>query len=194
MSLIRWFCAAALAVATTGCGWVSNPPGGDWRSAVANQTSQLGYRNWIVVCEASFPAHSRPGIRQVSAPVEIPEAVDYVLQSLEMTEHVRPRIYLSREMRSVENEYAPGIDEFRKKITTSLHGHEWTELDQQALVTLMEDANRGFNVLVVRTTTALPYSSVFMELQPGYWDADSESHLRQRIERERMNKLARPMP
>ena len=44
------------------------------------------------------------------------------------------------------------------------------------------------------TNTAIPYSSVFMELQPGYWDADSEQHLREKIQRDRMNKLARPIP
>jgi hypothetical protein len=49
-------------------------------------------------------------------------------------------------------------------------------------------------VLVIRTISALPYSSVFLELQPGYWDSDSEQRLRQRIERERMEKLARPVP
>ena len=36
------------------------------------RASQLGYRNWIVIAEASFPAHSRPGVRQVNANEEIP--------------------------------------------------------------------------------------------------------------------------
>ena len=149
-------------------------------------------RNWIIITEASFPAQNRPGIRQVNAPVEVPEVLDYVLQSMEQTENVRPRVYVTREMRSVENDFAPGIDAFREKLKAALHSHETTELDQQSLITLMEDANRSFDVLVIRTPTALPYTSVFMELQPGYWDAESESRLRQRIERERMEKLARP--
>jgi len=67
-----------------------------------------------VVSEASFPA-DRPGIRQVSAPVEIPEAVDFVLQAIELTEHVRPRVYVSREMRSVENDDAPGVEELKSR-------------------------------------------------------------------------------
>lgn len=171
------------------------PAGKDsWQSAVDHQAAQLGYRNWIIIAEASFPAHNRPGFRQVTADVEVPEAVDYVLRSLEQTEHVRPRIYLPREMRSVENDFAPGIDEMRKRLKDSLHGHETTELDQQSLITLLEDASRSFDVLVIRTPTALPYSSVFMELQPGYWDADSESRLRTRIQEERMRKLSRAAP
>jgi hypothetical protein len=165
-----------------------------WRAAVDGQAAQLGYRNWIVIAEASFPAHSRSGVRQVTAPVEVPEAVDYVLQALERTENLRPQVYLTRELRSVENDFAPGIDRLRGKLRESLHGHEATELDQQSLLTLLEDANRSFDVLVIRTQTALPYSSVFLELKPGYWDADSESRLRERIERERMQRLVRPFP
>jgi len=190
MKFARWIVLAGVAVAVTGCGWRSE---NDWKGAIAHQTSQLGYRNWIVVCEASFPAQNRPGIRQVNAPVEIPEAVDYVLQTLEQTEHVRPRIYVPRELRYVENDYAPGIDELRKRLTKSLHGHEPTELDQAALLTLLQDANRDFQVLVIRTPSAMPYSTVFLELQPGYWDAESENRLRERIERARANRLVRPL-
>lgn len=163
-----------------------------WRTAVANQVGQLGYRNWIVVAEASFPAFSRVGVRQVPADVEIPEALDYVLASLEQTQHVHPRIYLPRELRSVENDYAPGIESYRKRLVVALHGHETTELDQQSLITLLQDANRSFDVLVIRTTTALPYTSVFMELEPGYWDSEAETRLRERISRERMERLVRP--
>jgi RecB family endonuclease NucS len=79
-------------------------------------------------------------------------------------------------------------------LRVATHAHETTELEQQSLVTLIEDANKSFEVLVIRTSTALPYTSVFMELQPGYWNADSESHLRERLERQRMEKLARPIP
>ena len=167
--------------------------GGGWRDALMSHTSQLGYRNWIVVAEASFPTHSRTGVRQITANDEIPAVVDEVLRTLEQTEHVTPNIYLAREMSAVENDYAPGIDEFRKRLKGALHARETTELEQQSLMTLMEDATKSFEVLVIRTNTALPYTSVFMELQPGYWNSDSESRLREQLERQRMEKLARPM-
>ena len=163
-----------------------------WKVAVANQVGQLGYRNWIVIAEASFPAQNRAGVRQVTADVEIPEALDYVLGTLEQTQHVRPQLYLTRELRALENNFTPGIDEHRKRLQTALHARETTEIEQQSLLTLLEDANRSFDVLVIRTPTALPYTSVFLELQPGYWDAESETRLRERISRERMERLARP--
>jgi D-ribose pyranose/furanose isomerase RbsD len=189
------FCRALLALGAAllslGCAGMANDS--TWEAAVERQAGQLGYRNWIVIAEASFPAHNRPGIRQVNAPVDVPDALDHVLNILEQTENVRPQIYVSRELRSVENDFAPGIDELRKKLQNSLHGHETTELDQQSLLTLLEDASGSFDVLVIRTPTALPYSSVFLELQPGYWDVDSENRLREKIERERLQKIVRPM-
>jgi len=197
MVLRRNLVACGVAMISLGCAGIppqgSRPPERSWQAAVDRQAAQLGYRNWIVIAEASFPAHNRPGLRQVSAPVEVPEALDYVLNVLEETENVRANIYVTREVRAVENDFAPGIDEYRKRVKTAFHGHETTELDQQSLLTLLEDANRNFDVLVVRTSSALPYTSVFLELQPGYWDVDSETRLREKIARERLQKLVRPL-
>jgi D-ribose pyranose/furanose isomerase RbsD len=188
---------AAVLISSCGSnGWhvLGSSPVNDWRSAVAAQTAQLGSRNWIVITEASFPAQSRIGVKQIVANEEIPVVVDDVLRTLEQTEHVRPKVYLNREMRSVENDYAPGIDEFRKNLKNALHAHETTELEQQSLFTLIQDVTKSYQVLVIRTSTALPYTSVYLELQPGYWDVEAEDRLRERIERQRLEKLARPLP
>lgn len=162
-----------------GCGFGGGGEG--WKKEVEMQTAQLGYRNWIVIAEASFPAHSRAGIRQVNSYQPIPVVVDEVLRKLELTEHVRPKVYVPKELRVIENDFAPGVDEFRGELRTALHGYETIELEQDSLMTLMQDTRRSFDVLVIRTTTALPYTSVFMELQPGYWDGESESRLRRRM-------------
>jgi D-ribose pyranose/furanose isomerase RbsD len=192
--MFSWFrsCLVCSPLVVAGCGFMPQDQG--WRDALAMQTAQLGYRNWIVIAEASFPAHSRPGVRQINANEEIPAVVDEVLRTLEQTEHVTPRVYVARELRAVENDFAPGIDEFREQLKPALHAHETTELENHSLVTLIEDATKSFDVLVIRTTTALPYTSVFMELQPGYWNSESESALREKLERQRMQKLARPIP
>jgi D-ribose pyranose/furanose isomerase RbsD len=153
--------------------------------------NELGFRNWIVIAEASFPAYTRPGVRQVAAQVEIPEALTYVLQTIDQTQHVRPSVFLTRELRSMQNDRAPGIDDLRKKLNVGLASVETTYLDQESLMSLVADANRSFEVLVIRTTSALPYSSVFIELQHGYWDSESEQQLRERIEYERSNRKMR---
>jgi len=156
-----------------------------WKGAVRRHTAELGFRNWIVIAEASFPAYSRAGAHQVPANVEIPEALAYVLEEIDQTQHVKPNVYLTRELRSMSNDTAPGIDDLRAKTQEALAGIEATSLDQESLMSLLADANRSFDVLIIRTTSALPYSSVFIELQPGYWDAESEQQLRDRISSER---------
>lgn len=184
------FLVFAAALCSFGCAALNSDQ--PWHEAVKQQIGQLGYRNWIVIAEASFPAENRPGVRQITATGDVPEVLDYVLKSLEQSENVRPQLYVTRELRSVENDFAPGIDDHRKRLQGSFHGHETTELDQKSLQTLLADANRSYDVLVIRTNTALPYTSVFIELQPAYWDADSEGRLRDRMEQERLQKTVRP--
>lgn len=163
-----------------------------WKGAVTHEVNRLGNDNWIVVAEASFPSHSRPGVRLITTDAEIPKVVDFVVNSLETTQYVRPKIYQARELRSIEDDFAPGVKTLQNQIEVALHGHEPTEIDQQSLLTLLESANQNFEVLVIRTSTALPYSSVFFELQSGYWDAHSEKLLRRRISREATESLAPP--
>lgn len=163
-----------------GCGWT----GGDgWEEAVETQAGQLGYGNWIVIAEGSFPAHSRTGTRQIDSGEPIPVVLDEVLRTLERTEHVRPKVYVPLELESVENDFAPGIEQYRRELDIALHGHEVTRLEQESLMTLIQDTQRSLDVLVVRTDTALPYTSVFLELEPGYWDGESEMRLRDRMEK-----------
>jgi hypothetical protein len=172
-------------LACAACGWLTAcalPSSFDpWPAELRAQLDRLGDRNWIVVAEASFPAHSRRGVRQTTSSREIPATLDEVLSQLETTEHVRPRIFMARELGYVANETAPGIEQLREQLQVALHGHPVTELDHQSLLTLMEDARQTYEVLVIRTSTALPYSSVFIELRHGYWDAEAEIELRDRI-------------
>jgi hypothetical protein len=38
-----------------------------------------------------------------------------------------------------------------------------------------------FSILIVKSTMTIPYTSVFLELGCGYWDADAEARLRSRM-------------
>ena len=122
MRIGQYLIVLGLAVSSPGCGLMHR--GNTWKVAVANQVDQLGYRNWIVIAEASLPAQNRPGIRQVTTDVESPEVLDYVLNTLEQTQRVRPQIFLTREQRALDNEYTPGIDEHRRQLTRALRSHE----------------------------------------------------------------------
>lgn len=45
---------------------------------------------------------------------------------------------------------------------------------------LDQDA-KSFNVLLLKTDMAIPYTSVFLELDCGYWDSAKEARLRKAV-------------
>jgi len=158
------------------------PP--SWGPAITQEVNALGIQNWIIVADSSFPVVSRRGVRTVVVDAEIPELVDYVVNALESSENVTPSFSTARELPFVDNDRAPGIDEFRKQLKTALHGHLVREMDHRSLTLLAHSDSAKYAVLVLKTKTALPYSSVFIELDSGYWDRDSEDKLRREMAKE----------
>lgn len=171
-----------------GCSNSSRPepePERTWRRAVRTEIQALGYRNWIVLGDAAFPVHSRVGVRTIMINDEIPAVLDEVLTVLEEAQNVTPRVYVSRELTEIPNDRAPGIDEYRRILTRSLRGYPTREMEFGSLSLLLEDSANKFTVLVFKTSTALPYSGVFIELDSGYWDQESERDLRDRLDKKR---------
>lgn len=183
MSLSRYI-VLPLVVMIAGCAATSQPAK-PWLGTLRHELNYLGARNWIVVAEAAFPIQSRRGLRVIQIDGEIPEIVDGVEQVIEEKHHVKPRLYVTSEIGSVPYDYAPGIKNFRKQLKSALHGRETVELDNEMLMRMLNDTSKTYRVLVIKSRTALPYSSVFMELGSGYWDAESESALREGMEKKK---------
>ncbi|MGJ8695891.1 MAG: RbsD/FucU domain-containing protein [Verrucomicrobiaceae bacterium] len=168
-----------------GCGAPRQAAPPAWGPAVSNELRALGFGNWIIVAEASFPVHSGRGVRTVVVDAEIPEVVDYIVDSYDHSENVRPGFNTARELPFVENDRAPGVDEFRKRLQEALHGNEVREMDHRSLALLAQNNSGKFAVLVLKTRTTLPYSNVFIELDTGYWDRESDDALRETMRKAR---------
>lgn len=152
-----------------------------WATGLDAELRPMGFGNWIIISESSFPAHSGRGVRTVMVDGEIPEVIDHIVDYYDNSENVTPSFNTAREFPFVENDRAPGADEYRKTLKKALHGHEVREMDHRSLALLAQRNSGKFAVLVVKTKTALPYSSVFVELDTGYWDGDSEDALRDKM-------------
>lgn len=169
----------------TGCGvWGGKqaPQYEELDPGLVREVRALGNRNWIVIADESFPLHTRRGVRTLLVDKEIPEVLSGVIDVLESQQHVTPIFYRTRELGFVENDTAPGIDMYRKAITESLRGYEIRDFQYRYLSVVLEDDSKTFAVLVLKTKTALPYSSIFIELDSGYWDQRSEQKLRSKME------------
>ena len=74
------------------------------------------------------------------------------------------------------------IETTRKEGTEYVRSHLLIgEMDNRSLTLLAHSDASKYAVLVLKSKTALPYSSVFIELDSGYWDRDSEDRLRQEM-------------
>jgi len=186
MAVLTRYAFCFLVVFLPGCGGVStyDQP---WISTLRHELGYLGARNWVVVAEAAFPIHSRRGLRVVRINGSIPEVVDGVERVIEEKYHVKPRLYVTSEAHSVPYDYAPGIRNYHEQLGEALHGRETVQLENDMLMRMLNDTSKLYRVLVIKTNTALPYTSVFMELGSGYWDGESESALREVIEKKKQS-------
>ena len=159
-----------------------------WKQTIRHELAFLGANNWVIVAEAAFPVQNRRGLRVISIDADIPDLVDGIEQVIEEKHHVKPRIYVTSEIGHVKYDYAPGVKHYRKQLESALHGRETISLNNAMLMRMLNDTSRTYRVLVIKSRTALPYSSVFMELGSGYWDSESESVLRDAMEKAQQEK------
>lgn len=188
MLLLKRLCCLFAAASLPSCGLIGGPGSRDETldarldPGLVREVQALGHRNWIVIADQSFPLHTRRGVRTLLVDKEAPAVLSGVIDVLENQQHVRPIFYRTRELGFVENNNAPGIDSYRQAIDTALRGYSIRELPYRSLAVVLEDESKTFAVLVIKSKTALPYSSIFLELDSGYWDSRQERDLRSVME------------
>lgn len=149
-----------------------------WALPLERQLSALGYQNWIILAEASYPVVSKRGFRTVVVDAEVPEVLEYLVGYFERSENLKPSYSTARELPYVSNHSAPGIAAFRGKLKSAFKGTEVREADHRSLGLMADRQSQDFSVLVIKTKTSLPYSNVFIELDSAYWDSEFEDELR----------------
>ena len=150
----------------------------NWKTEVENTIQLFGHRNWIVVADGAYPKQSNPAIKTITVDAKQLEVVQFVNEVIKKSSHVRANIFLDKEMAFVAEKDTKGIDNYRtdlnkiletKKVQTMLHEDIIRELDNSAKV---------FDVLIIKTNLNIPYTSVFFQLDCGYWNAEAEKNLR----------------
>jgi RbsD / FucU transport protein family len=149
-----------------------------WERILEEKLLAFGHRNWIVVADAAYPLQSRPGIETVVSGTGHVEVLKAIVASLQSARHIRPRIYGDRELAFVTEPDAPGVDEFRRLLQTILAGFERMLIPHEELIGRLDHAAAMYNVLIIKTTLLVPYTTMFFELECGYWSDAAERRLR----------------
>ncbi len=152
-----------------------------WKAKVAENMPLLGHRNWILVVDSAYPLQSSAGIETIETNASQLEVVQYVLDAIHRSIHVRPIIYMDSELPFVPDSDAPGAAAYRQQIGSILHGLPVEAVLHEKVLANIDEAGKLFHVLVLKTNMAIPYTSVFIRLDCKYWSADAEKRMRAKM-------------
>lgn len=152
-----------------------------WTDVLAGYLPALGHRNWIVVADSAFPLQVSPGIETIVTGEGHFAVLDKVLKMVDGAKHIRPKIWLDRELASVTEDLAPGADETKRRLEKMLEGRGAQPVLHEDLIAKLDQAGRAFKIVMVKTTLAVPYTTVFLELDCGYWPAENEAKMREKM-------------
>lgn len=152
-----------------------------WQSELNEELPRLGHRNFIVIADSAYPLQSAPGIRTIHVGGTQSAALREVLAMLATQKHMRPTAWIDAEQAKIPEADAPGIDKCRQDLATSLKGINVKTAPHMEIIKRLDESSKLFNVTILKTDEILPYTSVFLELDCGYWNADKENRLRSTI-------------
>ena len=154
----------------------------DWEKILEGRLPLFGHRNWLVVADAAYPAQSRPGIETIASGESQQSVVGKALACLRGCGHVRPIVHVDRELEFVNEKDAQGVDSYRQWLKTTLQGVAVNSAPHDEIIAKLDRAAQMFSILIIKSTMMIPYTTVFIELDCGYWDAESEARLRSAIQ------------
>ncbi len=164
--------ALAAGVLLAGCA------AGPWKDALKTDLFLFGHRNWIVIADSAYPAQSRPGIETFVTGEDHLDLVAGVLEALDEMPHVKPVVYLDAELEHVSATDAPGITAHREVLGKILAKRTVKTLPHEEILARLDKAGEMYRVLVLKSNSTLPYTSVFLELDCAYWTPEAESRVR----------------
>lgn len=149
-----------------------------WELSLKRLLPLWGHRNWIVVADSAYPAQSNPGIETIATGADHLEVLKATLDAVENSGHVRPNIYMDAEFKIVAEQDGPGITRYRQKLARLIGSRPTQVLMHDQIIAKLDESARLFRILILKSKLAIPYTSVFFELDCGYWTPEAEDRLR----------------
>jgi hypothetical protein len=152
-----------------------------WESSLKRLLPLWGHRNWIVVADSAYPAQSNPGIETIATEADHLQVLKKTLGAIDKSRHVRANIYLDTELKAVAEQDAPGVTQYRENLARLIGNRETLVLAHEQIIAKLDESARLFRILILKSKLAIPYTSVFFELDCGYWTREAEERLRHSV-------------
>lgn len=155
----------------------------NWMEELRSILPFMGHRNWLLIVDKAFPAQSASGMKYIDTRQELlPTLKDVLNEISNNAPHLKPIIYTDLELQYMTNNLSEGVEELRDKMTDTLNGFDVKTLLHEDVFSKLSEASELFEVIVLKTETTKPYTSVFIELDCGYWSTEREEQLRQNMQ------------
>jgi hypothetical protein len=156
----------------------------NWEEILNDRLQLYGHRDWLVIADSAYPAQVSPGIETVVANQDHCCSLSRIFAAIRASITLKPTIYTDEELKFVAEEDAPGGSSFRQELGNLLKGYAVRSLPHEAIIAKLDRAGKMFRVLLIKINIRIPYTSVFFELQCGYWNAQAEKRLRAQMRSE----------
>ena len=166
-----------LIILLSGC--VEN--GRNWERLFLDYLPVLGHRNWVAVVDSAYPSQNQTGMQTLVTGGDHLQVIGRVMDAINKVPHVRADIFIDSELAELEDGDVPGISEFRNNLSATLAGKKISQKLHENIIRQLDEAAGKFSVLVLKTNGVMPYTSVFFQLQCGYWSEKMEQKLREKI-------------
>ncbi|MBU3024051.1 RbsD/FucU domain-containing protein [Zobellia galactanivorans] len=154
----------------------------DWEDELQDQVKLLGHRNWIVVVDEAYPLQSSPGIMMLRSTAGHVETLISVKNIIDGQRHIKPIVYLDKEIDYIDEDLAPGITDYRETLNRVLGQKNVEKVIHEDIITMLDKASEQFKILVIKTDFTIPYTSVFFQLDCKYWNTEAEKQMRDKME------------
>lgn len=94
---------------------------------------------------------------------------------------------MDAEFRLVGEQSAPGVTQYRQKLVRLIGDRNPQSVLHDEIIRKLDLGSKVFRALILKSRLAIPYTTVFLELDCGYWSQDSERHLRESMARLRFH-------
>ena len=121
----------------------------DWKDILQNDLHLLGHRNWILVVDKAFPEQSSAGMKYMYVEQDLLPTLEYVLQALDGSSHVKPIIYQDKELSFITEEQVQGIEQFRSNAAKLLRLHDRGRIGDGMIADLvvLDDAGAAVDIM-----------------------------------------------
>ncbi len=138
----------------------------DLRDEVENQLSELNPGDWIIIgpsaaMEASVPAQQAQHIHVQASNVN---TLRQTIDLMERDDRLSPRLWVCREQETTSARRTPGTARLRTHLQDLLSGRPHYTVDERVILLQLTSQQLDRRFLFIHTDTALPHSSIGIEL------------------------------